>query len=329
MSKVLVSLACGSYDRTQALLDRRVEVEGCDTVCFPLRPEEIFYRAFRNAEFDVAELSFSTYLATTADGTCPYIGVPAFVSRSFRHSAIYVRRDAGIRHPQDLIGRRVGVPEYQVTAAVWVRAMLEQDFGVRAADILWVTGGVEEPGRHEKVALSLPPDIVIEPAGKTKALGDMLLRGEIDALVCPRAPSCFEDGGQVIRLFEDPSSAAADYFQRHQIFPIMHLIGVRRELADRHPWLPGSVYKAFLEAKAIAFKALEDTTALAVSLPFAVEELERTRRLMGQDLWAYGVEANSIAIEAILDQHFRQGLSSRRLRVQDVFHPATLDRFRI
>lgn len=328
--KLQLSVGCGDYDRTRAIHDGRVRIEGCEAVPVPLEPEEVFFRAFRHAAFDVAELSFSSYLIATAAGRCPYVAVPAFVSRAFRHGAVYVRRDGPVRVPQGLKGRRVGVPEYQVTAAVWVRAMLQDDHGVAPSDIAaWVTGGVEEPGRHEKLALVLPAGIHVEPAPAGRALGEMLVAGEIDALVCPRPPSVFGDGGgAVARLFADPQAAAADWYARTGIFPIMHLIGIRRTLVEAHPWLPASVYKAFRQARDLAVARLFDNAALAVSLPFMVEEAERMRALMG-DIWPYGAAENARTLAALLDHHHRQGLSPRRLSVEEVFHPSTLESVRI
>ncbi|MBI3706216.1 MAG: ABC transporter substrate-binding protein [Proteobacteria bacterium] len=182
MANIPLTIACGDYDRTRALREGRIGVEGCDVTYIPLEPEEVFFRAFRHLDFDVAELSLSSYLVKSSRGQCPYIGIPAFVSRSFRHSGIFIRTDRGIRTPQDLKGRKVGVPEYQVTAAVWIRGMLEEEYGVAPTDINWVTGGVEEPGRPEKVALDLPPKLSIAPAPPGKILSAMLAEGEIDAI---------------------------------------------------------------------------------------------------------------------------------------------------
>jgi 4,5-dihydroxyphthalate decarboxylase len=270
-----------------------VPIAGCRVIAHAAPPEETFFRAFRHEEFDVAELSFSTYLITTARGECPYVAIPAFVSRSFRHNSIYVRKGSGINDPTKLRGKRVGVPEYQVTAAVWVRAMLEQDYDVAAREISWVTGGVEEPGRHEKVSLDLPADIDISPAPPGRTLSEMLVEGEIDALTCPRIPAAFrnQDGG-IERLFPDSISASREYYRRHGIFPIMHVIGIKKSIASRHPWLPTSVFKAFCQARDTAVNVLYDSTALTVTLPWLLEELEHTWSVMSQDYWPYGIEGN-------------------------------------
>ncbi|MGG5824045.1 PhnD/SsuA/transferrin family substrate-binding protein [Falsiroseomonas sp. HW251] len=329
-TKLRLSLACGDYDRTRPILDGRVEVEGCELAALPLTPEESFFRAFRHQAFDVAELSLSTYVMTTARGTCPYIAVPAFVSRSFRHSAIYVRRDRGIARPEDLRSKRIGVPEYQVTAAVWARAILEQEHGVRPQDLHWVSGGVEEPGRPEKVALSVPPGVELSRAPEGRWLSEMLAAGDLDALMCPRAPSCFDAGHpEVARLFADPAAAAAEWYRRRGIFPIMHVVGIRRSLVEAHPWLPQSVFKAFTAARDIALQRLRDTTALAVSLPFLVEETERTQALMGTDFWPYGLASNRETLDVFLQHHHAQGLSPRRLTAEELFANSALERFMI
>lgn len=329
-TKLRISLGCGDYDRTRPILDGRIGIEGCDLAAMALTPEESFFRAFRHAAFDVAELSLSTYVMTTARGTCPYIAVPAFVSRSFRHSSIYVRRDRGIARPEDLRGKRIGVPEYQVTAAVWARTILAGDYGVQPADMAWVSGGVEEPGRPEKVALALPQGVALTRAPEGRWLSEMLAAGDLDALMAPRAPSCFDAGHpQVGRLFEDPAGAAAAWFRRTGIFPIMHVIGIRKTLAVAHPWLPQSVFKAFVAARDAAMERLRDTTALAITLPFMVEEAERTRALMGEDFWPYGLAPNRATLDMFLDEHHAQGLSLRRPATEELFAASALERFMV
>jgi 4,5-dihydroxyphthalate decarboxylase len=291
-----------------------------------LEPEEIFFRAFRHAEFDISELSLSSFTLKTARGENAYIGVPAFPSRAFRHTAMYIRTDGGIHSPADLKGRRVGVAEYQLTACVWVRAFLEDDFGVKPSDIHWIQGGIEEPGRPEKLAITLPAGMRMDPAPDGTTLSGLLASGAIDALMGHRVPSCFDRGHpHVGRLFPEPRAAAADYFKRTGIFPIMHLVGVRRALVEQHPWLPATVLKAFERAKAMALSKLGDTSAPKVMLPFVEEQLQAARELMGQDFWPYGVAANRPVLEAFLRHHHRQGLSPRLVSVEELFHPATLE----
>ena len=252
MSKLTLSVAVRDYDRTRPLSDGEVQIDGVDPVFMALPPEEIFFRAFRGTEFDICELSMSSFTVKTAQGGAPYVGVPAFVSRTFRHTAIYVRTDR-IKTPADLKGKKIGVPEYQLTANVWARAILEDDHGVKPSDIHWIRAGLVEPGRLEKISITLPKDVRLEDAPADRTLSSMLESGEIDGIIAPRVPPPFERGHPNVGwLFSDPVAAAKDYFKRTGIFPIMHLIGVRRELAEQHPWLPAAVFKAFAQAKAIA-----------------------------------------------------------------------------
>jgi 4,5-dihydroxyphthalate decarboxylase len=330
MTRLNLSVAVGDYDRTRPLIDGDVRIDGVDPVFMTLPPEEIFFRAFRHAEFDICELSLSSFTLKTARGDCPYIGVPVFLSRAFRHTAIVIRTDRGIAAPADLKGRRIGSPEYQLTACVWARAVLSDDYGVEPKDIIWVRGGIEEPGRAEKIAITLPPDVRIEEAPPGQSLSAMLAAGTIDGIIAPRAPSAFGHFAPNIGwLFPDPTSAAKDYYKRTGIFPIMHVLGVRREIAAQHRWLPRAVLKAFERAKAVALEKLTDTSATKVTLPFVEEQLRATRALMGWDFWSYGIEGSRKTLETFLRHHHAQGLSPRLLAVEELFHPATRETFKI
>lgn len=328
MAKLNLSIAVRDYDRTRPLSDGMVQIDGVDPVFMALDPEEIFFRAFRRAEFDICELSMSSFTVKTAQGNCPYVGVPAFVSRAFRHTAIYVRTDR-IKKPADLKGRKIGVPEYQLTANVWARAILEDDHGVKPSDIHWIRGGLEEAGRPEKIAITLPKDVRLENAPDGRTLSSMLEAGEIDGFIGPRVPPGFGRNPNIGWLFADPVAAAKDYFKRTRIFPIMHLVGVRRQLAERHPWLPGAVFKAFEQSKMIAFEKLADTSSTKVTLPFVEERLMEARTLMGEDFWSYGVASNRTTLETFLRHHHSQGLSSRLVAVEELFHPGTLETFKL
>jgi 4,5-dihydroxyphthalate decarboxylase len=328
--KLELSVAIGNYDRTRPLIDGQVQIDGVDPVFLLLSPEEIFFRAFRHADFDICELSLSSFALRTARGDNPYVGVPVFPSRAFRHTAIVIRTDRGIEQPADLKGRRIGTPEYQLTACVWARALLEDDFGVRPADITWVRGGMEQPGRIEKIDLKLPAGVRLESAPADRTLSAMLAAGEIDGIVSPRLPSCFERGqANVDWLFRDPTQAAADYFRRTGIYPIMHVIGIRRALAERHPWLPATVAKAFAAAKTAALAHLADTSVSKVTLPFVEEQLRAARRLLGEDFWSYGLEPNRKVLDTFLRHHHAQGLSPRRVAVEELFHPSSIEVHRI
>src|SRR5277367_3327827 len=210
MAKLNLSVAVGDYDRTRALIDGSVQIDGVDPVYMTLVPEEIFFRAFRAAEFDICELSLSSYTVKTALKDCPYIAVPAFVSRAFRHTSIYVRTDR-IKKPEDLKGKKVGLPEYQLTANVWARAILEDDHGVKPSDIHWIRAGMFEPGRLEKITINLPKDVKLDDAPADRTLSEMLETGEIDGVIGPRVPTPFERGHPHVGwLFSDPVAAAKD-----------------------------------------------------------------------------------------------------------------------
>ena len=251
MAKLNLSVAIGEYDRTHALIDGSVAIDGVDPVYMTLIPEEIFFRAFRAAEFDICELSLSSYAVKTAQGDCPYVAVPAFISRAFRHNAVYVRTDR-VKKPADLKGRKVGVPEYQLTANVWARAFLDDDYGVKPADIHWIRGGIAQPGRPEKLIVKLPAGVRLDDAPEGATISALLEAGEIDGFIAPREPALLEKGHPHIGwLFPDPATVEKDYFKRTGFFPIMHVLGIRRTLAERYPWLPVAVLKAFEEAEAI------------------------------------------------------------------------------
>ncbi|MFK4136316.1 ABC transporter substrate-binding protein [Pseudomonas luteola] len=330
MNKLNLSIAVGNYDRIRPLVDGEVQIDGVDPIFMLQDPEEIFFRAFRHADYDICELSLSSYSVKTAAGTSPYIAVPVFPSRAFRHTSIYIRNDRGIESAADLKGKRIGVPEYQLTANVWVRLFLEEDHGLKASDVTWIRGGYEETGRLEKIVLNLPADVIVENAPETETLSGMLASGELDAVIGPRAPSCFIHGHSAVSyLYSDPQVAAADWYRRTQLFPIMHVLGIRRTLAEQHPWLPGAVAKAFEKSKSVALKKLSDTSATKVTLPFIEDQLRAARQLLGDDFWSYGFQANRHVLSRFLQRHHAEGLSSRLLQPEELFHPASLESFKI
>ena len=329
MSKLQLSIAIGNYDRVRPLIDGRVQIDGVDPVFMPLSPEEIFFRAFRNQEFDVTEMSFSSYLIKHSRGESPYTGIPVFLSRAFRHTAIYVRKDR-VRTPADLKGKRIGIPEYQLTALVWARSILADDYGVQPEDVTWILGGIDEPGRIEKIRLQLPENVKLEHAPEGDTISSLLDQGAIDGFIAPRAPS----GGAASNpnvgwLFDDPTAVAKEYFERTRIFPVMHVLGLRNSIAAAHPWLPGALFKAFEESKAVALESLSETSATKITLPFVEEQLKTARALMGFDFWSYGVDKNLPTLQAFTRHHHAQGLSQRLVPVDELFHPATYERFKI
>jgi 4,5-dihydroxyphthalate decarboxylase len=323
-------MACWDYDRTRALMEDRVTIDGIELNYLNLPVEETFFRMLRHHEFDVAELSLSSYTVSLFLENPPFIAIPVFPSRFFRHSCIYVNRNSGIRGPKDLIGKRVGNPEYQMTATVWIRGILSDEFQVPVTSVTYFTGGEEEPGRPEKLALSLPPGIRVEPIGETKTLSRALESGEIDALYTARMPSTFRHGaGAVRRLFEDYTAVEKDYYLRTKIFPIMHTVAIRRELYDEHPWVAQSLYKAFVTAQREVYLALEDTAALKLMLPWLHEHVAETQRIMGSDFWPYGLAPNVAVLSTFLRYHHEQGLSRRQLTPRELFAPETFEAFKI
>jgi 4,5-dihydroxyphthalate decarboxylase len=324
MSRVNISIACGDYDRVRALKDKRVGVDGCDVTFIPMGPEELFFRALRYAEFDVAELSFNSYMMLTSRNECPYLAIPVFPSRMFRHSAIYVRTDRGIERPEDLKGRVVGVPEYQQTANVWMRGILAEEYGVKDSDLHWRTGGQEEPGRDERTPLRLANDVDVQPIPGDRYLSEMMLAGEIDAFMTARAPSVWLTRQPNIgRLWPDYRTVEQDYYRRTRNFPIMHLVGVRKDVVERHNWLPASLLKAFTEAKALAMAEIPEVAALNVTLPWVEVFQEEVMNFMGEDYWRYGIDDCRHEIETLIRYSWDQGLLARRLGVEDIFHPST------
>ena len=326
MAKLDLSVAIGDYDRNRPLIDGAVKIDGVAPVFMTLSPEEIFFRAFRYHEFDVSELSFSSYMRTVASGTSAYVAIPAFVSRIFRHSGIYIRHDAGIKTPADLRGKRIGLPEYQITAVVWMRGMLQHEYRVAPTEIHWRNGGLEEPGRGERTPLKPIPGLDLKPLGEKETLVGMLRDGDLDAIFTARPPSSFLRGEPHIgRLFPDTRAAEIAYFKKTRLFPIMHLIGIRKTLLAQYPWLATSIYKAFCEAKALAMIDLRDVNALMVTLPFLEAETLDTMAIMGNDFWRYGVHENKAEIDALTGYAHEQGLIDRKLAAEELFAPSMFE----
>ena len=321
-----ITIACWDYDRVRAIIDGRVQIEGCDINFLPMGPEECFFRAYINKEFDVSEIGFCPYITAQSAGGTPYIAIPAFVSRTFRHSAIYIRTDRGIKTPADLKGKRIGVPEYQMSASMWARGMLKDEYGVDYTTVKWFQGGLEQPGREDKFQLlHLPKDFPLFPIPTGKTLASMLGECELDAILSARAPSCFRDGHPMVRrLFEDYAEAERAYFKRAGIFPIMHAVGIRRDVNERHPWLASAVYKAFIAAKAIAQAELDEVGALKVMLPWVTSEAQKTRALMGNDFWPYGIEENRKTLETMVRYCHEQGLMAQLMPIEHLFAPSTV-----
>ena len=324
---VRLTLACGASDRTWPLMLGDVKPSGVELTFLPMYPEEVFWRMTRHAEFDAAEMSMSSYILRRSRGDESVIAIPVFTSREFRHSCIWVRRDAGISSPQDLRGKRVGAGEYQLTANVWIRGLLADDYGIQPSDVRWSLGGLYQPGRIEKLSVNIP-GVELNQIGPTQTLSQMLADGEIDAVIGPRPPHGFP-GPRVKRLFEDFKAVEQDYFRRTGIFPIMHTIVLRRDVYERDAWIARSLYDAFVDAKKRAMAQLEDPVVLCATLPWQVAEVEETRELMGDDYWPYGLEPNRKSLETLVRYSCEQGLASRSVEVDSLFASNTLDDYRI
>ncbi len=329
MSKLRLTLACWNYDRTRGLADGSVQPDGIELTYLNLPVEETFFRMLRYREFEVAEMSLSSYTVSLFWDDPPFIAIPVFPSRVFRHASIFVSERSGIREPKDLIGRRVGNPEYQLTAQVWIRGTLSDEYGVAPASVEYWTGGVEEPGREEKIALDLPPEFKIRRIGPNQTLSQMLADGEIDALYAPRAPSTLVTRPKdVRRLFENHAEIERAYYLKTRIFPIMHTVVIRRDIYRAHPWVAQSLYKAFVESQRLVYEDFKETGVLKAMLPWLTAHVEELKRAMGHDWWPYGFEPNRHVIETFLRYHHEQGLSKRRLRPEDLFASETLTAYK-
>ena len=324
-----LSLACWDYDRTRALVDGRVQPDGIDLIYLNQPVEETFFRMMRFQEFDASEMSLSSYVASLGRAEPPFIAIPAFPSRFFRHSCIFVSAKSGIKRPEDLKGKRIGVPEYQMTAPVWIRGILSDEHGVKVTDVQHLSGGEEEPGRDEKLKLDLPSSINLKPIPPNATLSGMLAAGELDALVTARAPSTFTTTDAVKRLFPDYVEKEQAYFARTKIFPIMHTVVIRRDVYAKNPWVAQSLYKTFVAAKKIAADMYNQTAALTSMLPWSVAAADEARAEMGEDWWPYGLGPNRHVLETFLRYHHEQGLSKRLFKPEELFARETLETFKV
>ena len=330
MSKLRLTLSIWDYDRTRALADGSVQPEGIELNVLEHPVEETFFRMLRNREFDLAELSMSSYTVSLHRNPQPFVALPVFVSRYFRHSSIYVSARSGIREPKDLVGKRIGTPEYQMTAPVWIRGILSDDYGVKADSVEYWTGGEEEPQRDEKLKLDLPSSIKVRPIERDKTLSGMIAAGEIDALHTARAPSTFYSKPDAVkRLFPNYVEVEREYYRRTKIFPIMHVVAIRRELYEANRWIAMSLYKAFVEAQRRTYRSLRETAAHKAMLPWLVAHVEDALREFGEDWWPYGFHGSRHVLDTFLRYHHEQGLSPRRLQPEDMFAPETLEAFKI
>ncbi len=324
-----LTLGTWDHDRVMALHDGRVTVPGVRLDCEVHPTARLFPWAVQEARFDITEMSVSSYILQLSRGGSDYTAIPAFLSRAFRHSGFFARAGSGIESPADFAGRRIGVPEYQMTAALWMRGILADEYGVNCDQIHWRTGALDEGVRRERLELALPDTMVVEPIEEGETLQDLLLRGEIDGLLAPKPPRAFLDGHpDLVRLIPDFEAAEQAYHAKTGYFPIMHLVGIRKSIAEAHPDLPRAIYDGFVAARDMAMDRLREVwlgSANRLSLPWLGASMERTLASMGPDYWSYGFEKNRAELEAVCRYSVDQHLSARRVAPEELFHPSVLD----
>ncbi|MEH3159599.1 MAG: ABC transporter substrate-binding protein [Sphingomonas taxi] len=313
-----LSIGCTFSDRIEALLDGRVRIAGHEAVLRIVEPQRLFRAVLRDAAFDVAELSMASHIAAVAAGRRDYVGLPVFLSRSFRHGNLYIRTDRGIERPEDLAGRTIGLVDYQQTAALWLRGLLADDHGVARESIRWVTAGLHAPVLQDRAPMTLPAAIRVERSSAT--LDTLLAEGKIDAVISPGAPRCFlRQTAPVSRLWPNPPAAALDYWRRTAVFPIMHLLVVRRSLIGADPELAPALLAAFEDARMLAAADLIGRDFPKLALPWLIDHATATRDSLGGDPWTYSLEANRSVLETMLRYAEADGLSTGQVKICDLF----------
>lgn len=329
MAAVPLSFSCWDYDRVHAVQDGRVVPQGISLTFLPNPPEVTFFRMLRHHEFDVAEMSLSSYVLSLFDEEPPFVAIPVFPSRVFRHGSIYLAPGSQVTAPAQLAGATVGVPEYQMTASVWIRGTLADQHGLPVDAVRYRTGGLHDAGRVEKLRLDLPEHFDVRPIGPHETLDGLLASDRIDALYTARAPRSYDPAdagpGRVRRLFPDSRRVERDYFRQTGVFPIMHTVVIRREVHNRHPWVARSLFDALSAARDAVYPELQEVTALKGMLPWSVTEAEDTVDLMGPDFWPYGIEPNRTTLSTFLRYSHEQGLAKRLLAPEELFVPETHD----
>ncbi len=327
--RVSLTIAMTDYDHVRDFATGRVRAEGIDTTFLTLSVEEIFFRFLKFREWDVSELSMGKYISLVSQNDKSLVGIPVFPSRVFRQQSIYVRSDGPVKTAADLKGRRVGLPEWAQTAAVYTRGYLVHECGLRLQDIEWHQAGVNQPGRAEKVALKLPEGVRYQPQ-PDKSLEGLLLSGEIDAMMSAHPPEAFERGDKrIARLFPDFRKIEEAYFRKTGIFPIMHVVAIRRDVYDRAPWIAVNLFQAFEEAKKRSVARVLDATAARVPIPWGFSHADEARHLMGEDFWPYGITGNRTTLEAFARFAHEQGVCHRPVTVEELFPPQFQGSFKV
>ncbi|MFY0692545.1 MAG: ABC transporter substrate-binding protein [Paracoccaceae bacterium] len=324
-----LTFATWDHDRVMPLHKGQVKVPDVRLDSTILPTSKLFPLAVSDAPYDVTEMSISSYVMQLSRGGSDYIALPAFISRAFRHSGFFARAGSGINSPADLEGRRIGVPEYQMTAALWMRGILADEYGVDCTKVHWRTGALEKGVRRERLDLNLPEGMVVEPINEGQSLVELLLDGEIDGLLAPKAPTSFLNGDdRLVRLLRDFETAEQEYHEKTGFFPIMHVVGLRKTLAEEHPWLPAALYEGLVESRDLAMSRLHDIwmgNANRLSLPWLGASMERTIKTLGDDYWSYGVSKNAAELDAVCRYSLEQHLAERRVSVDEMFHPAVME----
>ncbi len=329
MSKLKLTLACSDYDHVRDLATGRVPVEGIDLNVLDFEVEEIFYRFTLHREWDVSEMSMAKFVAQVAGDRPDILGIPVFPSRVFRLSNIYINTDSGIETPEDLRGKRIGTPEWAQTASVYTRGWLTDHVGIGLDEIDWRQAGVDQPGRIEKVSLNLPEGVSLKPEPE-HSLSGMLANGMLDACFSAHAPRCFLDGHPKIRrLFPDYVDAEAAYYAKTGVFPIMHIVAIRRDVLDANPWVAGNLLKGFEAAKARSIERAMEITASRFPVPWITATTEARMKELGDDYFPYGIEPNRRTLEAFLKWTYEQGVSQRHLQVEELFPPSLRGSYKI
>lgn len=325
-SALELTLASWDHDRVMALHETRVTVPGITLKSVIEPTSKLFPLAVGKAPYDITEMSISSYILQVSRGVGDYIAIPAFVSRAFRHSGFFARKGSGIESPADFAGKRIGVPEYQMTAALWMRGILSDEYGVSADSIHWRTGALDAGVRRERLELALPDGMTVEPIEEGETLQDLLRDGRIDGLLAPKPPQAFLDGDtRFQRLFPDFEAAEQAYHAKTGFFPIMHLIGVRKSLVAANPGLPRALFDAFVAARDAATERLRKVwlgNANRLSLPWLNASMERTLATLGPDYWSYGFTANRSELEAVCRYSVEQFLAERQVAPEELFHPS-------
>ena len=326
---IRLTLAINDSDQVRDLVTGRIPVDGLRLTCLLLPVEEIFFRFTKFREWDVSEMSLGKYCSLRGRGDNSLVGIPVFPSRSFRHSGIFIRKDGPVDDPGALRGKRIGIPEWTVTATVYQRALLDHEYGVDPGSVDWVQGGINEPGRVETLPVGIPAGVRIRPE-RDRSLNQMLLEGDLDAVCVPHAPAGFADrSGRIVQLFSDGPAIEQRYFERTGIFPIMHLAVLRADVHERYPWAAASLLKAFTLAKDNSLARLSDATAPHFPLPWGPERARAAEATFGPDLWPYGIARNRTTLDAFLQYAREQGLTQRQLEVDDLFPPSVRETYLI